>query len=124
MKGLILIVFLVAVILLGVQLFRTGPDNKSNLERTVDSLDKAKSTLNITTLVSVKRALINFNTQNGSYPDDLTDLIPDYINNESLLKDSWGNFLKIVKKSSGRIYLVSLGPDGEIDTEDDQKFPI
>ncbi len=81
---------------------------------------RAKVQATKTTMMAVKQHLATYEANYSTYPDNLTVLVPDYI--ESSPKDGWDRDLFYVTPGStpGRPYeLWSLGPDGQARTDDD-----
>jgi hypothetical protein len=71
-----------------------------------------------TAMTKLLAALELYNVEKGSYPENIKTLEPDYIPSTDL-KDAWDN--KIIYKYRGNqgYHLISKGPDGLINTDDD-----
>ena len=71
-----------------------------------------------TAMTRLLAALELYNVEKGSYPENIKTLEPDYIAFTDI-KDAWDN--KIIYKHRGNqgYQLISKGPDGLSNTEDD-----
>ena len=52
-------------------------------------------------------------------PEELSELVPDYLESEENLKDSWGFEIEYVREGRRDFTLVSYGADGEEGGEDE-----
>ncbi|MFH1706992.1 MAG: type II secretion system protein GspG [Planctomycetota bacterium] len=54
------------------------------------------------------------------YPEELTDLVPEYVEKAEGLRDGWDNELRYsCPGENGDFDIVSGGPDGNLDTSED-----
>ena len=87
-------------------------------------LEDSKIKATQTSVMALRDAVIAYNLSYGKYPTSLSQLTDDsggkepIIDSEDMLVDPFGNEYRMVGKGK-RIVIVSNGPDGEPDTEDD-----
>jgi hypothetical protein len=69
-------------------------------------------------MIKLSAALEVYNVEKGSYPEDIKTLEPDYIPSTDI-KDTWGNKIVYQLDRKQGYQLISPGPDGIKDTDDD-----
>lgn len=116
--GFTLIEILVAVAIIGI----LGTVATLNITK---NLEKAKTTAAREGVNNLKAAVLTYNVQFNKYPSSLNDLItskndeePVVSGGEGALEDPWGTEYRYEHKGK-KILIVSAGPDGEFDTDDD-----
>lgn len=83
-------------------------------------LERARKTTTGASMMKIKEAVQMYKMYKGRYPDSLSVLVPEYIEEESKLKDGWKNdFYYSVPGDHGEFDLISGGSDGDINTPDD-----
>ena len=123
MKGFFIVILCALFIFLAIQFFGSK-DKKSYVERTFDGFQKAKTELNVANVRPIKSALLLYRATNGSYPNKLSDLVPEFLTSKRQILDSWGNEFKLIKQGMDSLVLISTGIDGVLGTDDDIKYPI
>lgn len=123
MRGFFIVILGALFIYLAIMFFGSK-DKKSYVERTIDGLQKAKTELNVANVRPIKSALFLYRAANGSYPNNLSDLVPEFLTSKRQTLDSWGNEFKMIKQGMDGLVLVSTGVDGVLGTDDDMKFPL
>lgn len=90
----------------------------------VGLLERAKSKVTETELVTIRNALIAFYTDKGKFPENLDELIESgYLSSSEQLLDPWGT--KYTSKiANGKFYLISAGKDKIYGTKDDEEIEI
>ncbi len=87
-------------------------------EKGIAAIEKTRQTAQFADWSYITQALSHYLTDHGSYPDNLEDLIPNYLHGRHYLNDSWGTPIRYQKEAAG-ITLISAGPDREMGTGDD-----
>lgn len=113
-----LLLLLVALIVVLVLSFGTG--KKSNpVEEANAALDRTKAAMLPSQLQQVEAALNAFADERGSFPGDISELVPAYLGYDDLLVDPWGTRLRLEHPAEGGAFLASAGPDRTFATGDD-----
>jgi len=117
--GFTLIEILVAVAIIGI----LGTIATINITK---NLEKAKVTAGREGVNNIKAAILTYNIHYSKYPTALSDLVtaksdddePVLSGGDGALVDPWNTEYRYERKGK-KILVVSAGPDGEFDTEDD-----
>lgn len=113
-KGFSLIEIMVVVVILGI----LGTFVAVNV---FDSVDDARESKALSEVSSIDTAVKRFRLKTGKLPQNLRELIPNYIEEEDGLLDPWNNeyVYKIPGKNNKPYEMLSKGPDGQEGTADD-----
>jgi len=114
--GLVLLLIAAAVILV-IYTTKTGKE-EANIVRQIAVVDRARAVSLQSQMAEVAQALSTYAEEHDGFPQDLNELVPNYVRLESQLLDPWGQPL-IVEGAGEGAQLVSLGPDGIAGTPDD-----
>jgi type II secretory pathway pseudopilin PulG len=103
-------------------LYGCGSDGeKSGMEKMVDSYQQSKYKLIESQISSIETAIDSYFADNNEYPEDLDQLIPQYLRTEEHIIDPWGTPFKLEYDENMNLYLISAGRDLIFATEDDVK---
>ncbi|MCJ7524398.1 MAG: hypothetical protein MUP71_04140 [Candidatus Aminicenantes bacterium] len=115
-----LLIILIALLVVMVLYLGKGP--KANpVSQSLTNLDKAKAVSLEPILLQVEAALAAYADENGSYPDDLENLVPRCLPRTDLLVDPWGTRLRLEKDDQQNSFLICAGPDRIFATGDDSR---
>jgi len=115
-----LLIILIALLVVMVLYLGKGP--KANpVSQGLTSLDKAKAVSLEPILLQVEAALAAYADENGSYPEDLENLVPRFLPRTDLLVDPWGTRLILEKNDRQNSFLICAGPDRLFATGDDSR---
>ncbi len=85
----------------------------------------AMKTANVTTtkakMSQIESAIKRFWLDKKRNPEELSELIDDYLESAEMLKDAWGNEIEYVPEGRRDFTLVSYGADGEEGGEDEDE---
>lgn len=88
--------------------------------RYVKYLEEAKITATRAKIRTLKDLITIYKITGRKYPADIMDLVPEYVEDATTMKDGWGNEIKyIVPGENGPFDLVSGGPDEDYNTDED-----
>ncbi len=110
---------LLVAVVLGSLYFLKNSDGKNIVEQKRDFVNEAKVTLLQTRIVRLREALNAYFTDHGEYPELMDLLVPDYLQNQQELQDPWGMPMRLERDESLNTIVLSAGPDGAWDTDDD-----
>ncbi len=115
-----MLIILIALLVAMVLYFGKGP--KANpVSQGLTSLDKAKGATLEPIMHQVEAALAAYADENGSYPQDLENLVPRFLPRTDLLIDPWGTRLRLKKNEGQDSFLICAGPDRLFATGDDSR---
>jgi hypothetical protein len=135
MKGIGL-VLLIVVLIVGILYIQKGSKDTSEASETeeikapssmqekLEVPGRAKETLIESPIANIKSAIEAYFMNHNEYPQQLQDLIPNYIRTESALNDPWQKKFKLEREGEDNLFLVSAGRDGVFGTQDDIKRGI
>jgi general secretion pathway protein G len=87
---------------------------------TLSHIDRATYDTTKASMLQIKQQLQIYKMYQKKYPVELRELIPEYIEDESALKDGWGNdFYYQAPGDSHDFDLISGGSDGDSNTMED-----
>jgi general secretion pathway protein G len=72
-----------------------------------------------TQMINIEKSIQMYKMRKHSLPNDLQDLIPDFLETEELPKDAWGHDFVYSKEGSKDYTLLSYGQDGVDGGEDE-----
>jgi len=89
-------------------------------------MDRARRRKTELQAVEIKTAIMQFEMEVGRWPATLNELVMEgdanwpgpFLDAETVPKDEWGNDFRMERKGK-RMRVTSLGPDGQLGTEDD-----
>ena len=83
-------------------------------------VEEAKRQATLVNVKLLKDQVLIYKMRKGEYPADLKDLIPDYIEDETTMKDGWGHeFYYTAQGDNAEFEIVSAGGDGDFNTTED-----
>jgi hypothetical protein len=104
----LIVIMLIMIICLSTACF----PNKEEVQKLAE-ISKTKIAM-----AKLSAALEVYNVEKGSYPEDIKTLEPDYIPSTDI-KDAWGHKIVYKHRRNQGYQLISPGPDGIKDTDDD-----
>jgi hypothetical protein len=117
MRFVLLVILIALAVLL---LLHVGKGRPSNPVKEADAiLDKTKQAILPSQLQQVEAALDAYTSEHGYYPDDLSQIVPDFLPNPDFLIDPWGTQLRLVRGEGEKTFLLSAGPDRAFGSGDD-----
>jgi len=69
-------------------------------------------------------AIYNYKLDKGILPSNVDDLLKEGYITKDMATDPWNHKYVLEKTSDGNMKVVSLGPDGKLNTKDDIKIDI
>lgn len=83
------------------------------------ALERSKITSTTTNIETVRSAVTMYVMENSGDCPGMSELTEnDYISGQTSTEDAWGNAFSIECEGNA-VYVISAGPDGEMNTEDD-----
>lgn len=77
------------------------------------SVGEAEVQTTKTQMIQIEDAIKRYRLKHRKLPDSLEDLVPDFLETETVPTDAWGNEFMYDKQSNTQFTLVSFGADGE-----------
>lgn len=113
---------IILIALLVVMVLYLGKSPKANpVSQGLTSLDKAKEAALEPIMQQVEAAVDAYADEKGGYPEDLEELLPNYLSRTDLLIDPWGTRLRLEMDDQRKWSLISAGPDRLFATADDRR---
>ena len=119
MRYLLLVVLIALVVVL--LLHDVRGNNPNPLEESNVALDKTKLAVLPAQLQQVAAALDAYSADRGAYPQDLSELVPEYLPASDLLIDPWGTRLRLERPEAEDAVLACAGPDRTFASHDDTR---
>ena len=84
---------------------------ESYTDQLVHAVQKADQLQLDSKISAIQKALESYNFDNGKYPDDLEELVPNYLPIEEHIKDPWGEKFTIEPDGEVSVIIMSSGKD-------------
>jgi hypothetical protein len=115
-----LLIILIALLVVLVLYLGKGPE-ANPVSQGLNRLDTAKGVTLEPIMQQVEAAVDAYAEENGSYPEDLEQLVPRFLPRTDLLIDPWGTGLRLNLDDQQKLSLISAGPDRTFATGDDRR---
>jgi len=119
MRGLLL-VLLLAVFIIIVVFSGIFSDKQLSPAKVIKTLEKTNIALLKTDIKRISDAFNSYYSDNGNYPQNLTDLVPFYLRNQSECFDPWQTKYQFeIDEDEGSATIISAGKDKVFGNSDD-----
>jgi len=116
MRGFLIVLVLVAALILALWFLRH--QGKSQLEEDLAARERSMIELTRVNLAGLERIVLTFLSQEGRLPRDFEELRQSRLLLGPAV-DAWGREIRLEITGETGFRLVSAGPDGRFETEDD-----
>jgi hypothetical protein len=119
MRGLLLVLLIAIVIIVLIYTGTFSQKKASPVSLLKKAVSKTRETTLETKISNIMNALEMYYMDNNEYPEILDVLIPQYLRLENDLRDPWGSYFRLERDDEMNLWLISVGRDLVLKTEDD-----
>lgn len=117
-RGFLAMLIMGSVVVYLLMFLRSGKRGTSLVEEEIRQFDRTRIELTAVNLSQIERAVLTYQASAGELPASLAEVSRARILTGGTA-DAWGRSVRYEKTSDSGFRLVSAGPDGRFDTEDD-----
>jgi len=119
MKGILIIILVALAIVVFLWTSKTSEQAEPYAKRVIKAMNQAEKMQLDSKIIAIKKALEAYYFDNDRYPEDLEELVPNYLGIEENIKDPWGEIFKIEPDGEMNLILISSGKDRVFGNKDD-----